>query len=345
MSNYERTKYNAVLQYFHCRLNGQGMMEASQSSAQLFWRNHASEKYRPLIIRTWARQYLANKTISKSKQGVHIKTFSLLSDEAIALKIIAWFRSQDSQKRDLHMLKKYVDEEIIMDEVEQHRTVSLSTLSRFLLNNGFSFKRITKQVYMDGHEREDVVEYRKAFAADMIELRKRMDKFDDNDYSIVTPPTLKEGDRKLVMVTHDESTFYANDYKVTVWLGQNEHVLRKKGLGGSLMVSEFLCPCHGSISRVIKACGKDNWWTSEDMTNQLKNEAIDNFEKMHPNRQGLFLFDQSSNHAAMPPDALLVSKINLHDTRVKIHEEETLRKTFFQVPGSVENHPQDFMIE
>lgn len=329
MSNYERTKYCAVLNYFYNRLNGYGKMDASKISAELFWRKDASETYRPFIIRTWARQYLKNRMIPKSNQGRHIKTYSLLSDETIAMKVLAWFRSQDPQKRDLHMLKTYIDDEIIMNEVGQHRSVSISTLNRFLLNNGFSFKKITKQVYMDGHEREDVVEYRKTFAADMMALKKRMETFDDNDYSVVVQPVLEEGQKKLVMVTHDESTFYANDYKNIVWLGYDERVLRKKGLGGSLMVSEFLCPCHGSVSRVIKACGQDNWWTSADMVNQLKNEAIDNFERMHPDCQGLFLFDQSSNHAAMAPDALLVEKLNLNDSRVPIQEPKTLRDTFF----------------
>lgn len=123
-----------------------------------------------------------------------------------------------------------------------------------------------------------------------------METFDDIDYSNVIEHTLEPGEKNLIMVIHDESTFYANDFKVVNWLENNEHVLRRKGLGGSLMVSEFLCPCHGSISQVIKACGKDNWWTSKDMIQQLKNDAIPTFEKMHPGCEGLFLFDQSSNH-------------------------------------------------
>lgn len=67
---------------------------------------------------------------------------------------LAWFRAQDSQKRDLYMLKTYIDDEIIMDEVEQHRSVSISTLNRFLLNNGFSFKKLrSKSIWMDTRER------------------------------------------------------------------------------------------------------------------------------------------------------------------------------------------------
>lgn len=82
---------------------------------------------------------------------------------------------------------------------------------------------------MDGHEREDVVQYRKTFAAEMMELKRRMESFDDSDYDVTVQPDLEEGEKKLIMVTHDESTFYANDYKAVIWLGYDERVLRKKG--------------------------------------------------------------------------------------------------------------------
>ncbi|KAI9480366.1 MAG: hypothetical protein EXX96DRAFT_537641 [Benjaminiella poitrasii] len=44
------------------------------------------------------------------------------------------------------------------------------------------------------------------------------------------------------MVMHDGSTFYTNDYKVSNWLKSSEYELRRKCLGGSLMVSKLLLP-------------------------------------------------------------------------------------------------------
>jgi len=47
------------------------------------------------------------------------------------------------------------------------------------------------------------------------------------------------------------------------------------------------------------------------ITNQKTERAIASFERTHPGMIGLFCFDQSSNHQAMPEDALVASKMNL----------------------------------
>lgn len=60
-------------------------------------------------------------------------------------------------------------------------------------------------------------------------------------------PVLSEGQKKIVIVTHDESTFYSNDGKEDLWLKGNGNAIRKKSPGGSIMVSEFQCACHGTM--------------------------------------------------------------------------------------------------
>jgi hypothetical protein len=115
------------------------------------------------------------------------------------------------------------------------------------------------------------------------------------------------------MVTHDESTFYANDGKEKGWFQQGETQLRGKGPGLSIMVSEFQCPCHGTmrydgqISRKLFYAGanRDGYWTCEDLVKQLKDEVIPIFNALHQGCIGLFLFDQSANHTAYAPDALV----------------------------------------
>lgn len=107
-----------------------------------------------------------------------------------------------------------------------------------------------KDVYKDGHEREDVVAYRIEWAKRMMEHKTRMAEFVGGEDGVEEVWTYNPGateEPRLVMVTHDESTFYANDYKQVMWLEGDESVLRKKGLGGSLMVSEFQCACHGTM--------------------------------------------------------------------------------------------------
>ena len=63
---------------------------------------------------------------------------------------------------------------------------------------------------------------------------------------VVAPPRLQVWDRRHIFVTHDECIFYSNDAKKTMWLEDGEGIIRQKGQGGSVMISDFLCPCHGA---------------------------------------------------------------------------------------------------
>ena len=102
-------------------------------------------------------------------------------------------------------------------------------------------------MYVDGHEREDVVAYRQKWAAEMVEHKKCMETYVEDDEATVCQPDLLPRQNKIVMVTHDESTFYSNESNSELWLHDTEQMLRKKGPRGSIMVSEFQCPCHGTM--------------------------------------------------------------------------------------------------
>src|SRR5207237_7375024 len=152
----------------------------------------------------------------------------------------------------------------------------------------------------------DVVLYRQEWAKQMLEYRRKMETYEGDEMEKVNPPTeLNEGEKKLVLVTHDECTFYSNDVKKTMWLKKGESVIRKKGQGGSLMVSDFLCPCHGPLrlpaeraaelqlpeeAREIIEPGKsrDGWWKSDNMVKQLEERAIPIFNALHPGCVGKF---------------------------------------------------------
>ena len=68
---------------------------------------------------------------------------------------------------------------------------------------GFKQVNHTKGVYFDGHERDDVVAYHKTFVNKLSELDRRC-LYDGHD------PDLLPGEKPLIVVHHDESTFYAN---------------------------------------------------------------------------------------------------------------------------------------
>lgn len=79
---------------------------------------------------------------------------------------------------------------------------------------GYKWKEVQKGVFIDGHEREDIVEYRKTF---LEEMRLHLPYFVEfsEDGSILEKDCLDdcavEGPnwRPIIMITHDKSTFLA----------------------------------------------------------------------------------------------------------------------------------------
>ena len=53
----------------------------------------------------------------------------------------------------------------------------------------------------------------------------------------------------------------------------------------------------------------DPLWDTKQLIDQIRS-AIKIFEMAHPNCQALFIFDQSSAHASLPPDALKAFEMN-----------------------------------
>ena len=123
--------------------------------------------------------------------------------------------------------------------------------------------------------------------------------------------------------THDGNTF--------MWVEDGKAPLRPKGDGNSIMVSEFLCPCHGVMkvspeqarhngwdftsTGVVLYIGKnrDGYWDHARLVDQFRNIAIPMFNYLHPNKTAIFAFDNSQAHHKMAYDALNVNKLKLGD--------------------------------
>ncbi|CAG8654420.1 14932_t:CDS:2, partial [Cetraspora pellucida] len=98
--------------------------------------------------------------------------------------------------------------------------------------------------------------------------------------------------------------------------------------GSSIHVSEFICETIGQLclSQEEKEANDllpDNEclpytdaciiWTNEDGIKQVSERAISIFERTHPRKVALFMFDNSCNHNSFAEDALLVSQMNMKD--------------------------------
>jgi hypothetical protein len=95
---------------------------------------------------------------------------------------------------------------------------------------------------VDGHEREDVREYHeKVFIPQWYTFQPRLVCFDESGAWWI-PDILPQGEKPLVLVTHSESTFNANDGKRQLWMFNGKPPLRPKSKGKGIMVSAFLTP-------------------------------------------------------------------------------------------------------
>ena len=72
---------------------------------------------------------------------------------------------------------------------------------------------------MDSHERPDVVEYcNKTFLHLMAEYQKKMVKWELKESELMcVDPVLELGEKQIIALFQDKSSFHANEYKRTIW--------------------------------------------------------------------------------------------------------------------------------
>jgi hypothetical protein len=103
-----------------------------------------------------------------------------------------------------------------------------------------------------------------------------------------------------------------------------DQILQRKGCGRLIHISDFIFESTGRLvvlnedgSVKHEACkiiypgsGGDPYWDKNQFLAQVKNAAIPVFEEANPGKQALFIFDQSSAHAALPDNALRAFEMN-----------------------------------
>ncbi|KIJ43854.1 hypothetical protein M422DRAFT_169388, partial [Sphaerobolus stellatus SS14] len=255
-------------------------------------------------------------------------------------------------------------------------TISEVTAYRWLGKLGYQNKEAKKGLFIDGHERADVIQSRMRYIAKIREYQSFMPIIDNNTLEI-TNPFLPSGCTLMIAVHHDEMSVATNEQHRRVWVKEGQQPLRKKGNGRSIHVSDFILETTGRLAltlkqleaqkrlplqrqlkitdaRVIIHPGKngDAWWDCSQLMEQIKN-AIPIFEFLHPNAIGIWIFDCSSAHEAFAENSLNVKNMNinpggkqrcLHPTTIPLNnppplagEEDTRGKPQLMVYGN--DHP------
>lgn len=346
LSGQDLVRHRAVLSYLKIQ-RVRTKDETRKSLAFVVARCYGRRSYfaRRLII--WEKTWIAELKIEEGRQGCFAKIKSWLNDEGVALAARDWIANVGEHITAYGLAKaigEYLDSQNSIDTLQElfgpnGNRIRARTARRWLRKMGLKYDTVKKGVFVDGHERGDVVEYRQnVFIPKWREFQNRLVIFDEEG-NWSPPSTLLPGEKPLMLCTQAESTFNANDGKRVIWMENGKQPIRPKGRGKGIMVSGFLTP--GGVLSIPESIsdaellqnevdwpllpdgkpvrcglqfleyGKDNYWNGDKMVDHAIKVAAHIFPYAFPGCQGLFAFDNASNHCSFAADALVASKMNL----------------------------------
>jgi hypothetical protein len=97
--------------------------------------------------------------------------------------------------------------------------------------------------------------------------------------------------------------------------------LLPKSKGTLIMISGFICQCHGFMSgndnkktyQTFEAgTARDGWFTNEDLVKRFQG-CVGLMKELHLNIELVIAFDISMTHRARAPDGLDASRLNFSD--------------------------------
>jgi hypothetical protein len=181
---------------------------------------------------------------------------------------------------------------------------------------GYRWKRNLKGQYVDGHERQDVVDYHQnIFLPDIMEFEGRMRWWtEDHRWDLLPSVT-----RAMVLWYHDETSFQAHNRCQTAWYhNSTTPVPYAKGEGASIMIADFISAYYGWLrspdgqesAQVVFQAGKvrEGYFTNDDIVAQVEH-AMEILAKYYPNKDHVFVYNCASTHLKRSKEALSASKM------------------------------------
>ena len=138
----------------------------------------------------------------------------------------------------------------------KRKGIRARTARRWLACLGFHWTDVRKGVYIDSHERPDVVQERMGFLEQLEGLRPYLVEFDK--FGGIKPKIYPRGCEigglhpPVILVTHDESTLNSNEARLRVWIAPESTYLRPKGRGRGIIISDFLWYMAVSQQKVLR---------------------------------------------------------------------------------------------
>lgn len=203
------------------RLKGLGRVAASKEIARQWHEKlDGSSDHFARRIRALARHYQIFEQLPKERRGGFKNSRSILKNETVRNSARAWLFQQGKGKVTPIKFKHGLNNIILPSlGIFPSKPLCERTARRWLVKLGWQRTTIKKGVYLDGHERSDVVKYRQEeFLPQMLEYERRMARYElvGNDLICMTP-TLQPNEKELIPEFHDESSFHAFEHTSSVW--------------------------------------------------------------------------------------------------------------------------------
>ena len=203
------------------RLRGLGRIEASKEIARQFHQKlEGSSGHFACRIRLLACHYQIFEQLPREREGGIRNACSILKNEAVRRASRAWLIQQQKGKVTPVKFQKGLNEIILPSlSIYPSKPLCERTARHWLVKLGWQCTKIKKGVYVDGHERADIVSYcQNDFLLKMVEYECRMAKYErvGDDLRCIAP-ILQPGKQELIPEFYDESSFHAFEHTTSVW--------------------------------------------------------------------------------------------------------------------------------
>ena len=300
-------------------------------------------------VRRWIDEFVQNGgEFSDTQQGHYVRDNTLMSNEEICEKARVYVRANAAPRGRPNLTSnafcQWVNNDLLPNSVLEPghpRRVSVETARKWLHELGFDILQLSKGVFIDGHERSDVVESRVKFLRTMTEYGfLRPDNAPTEEAAKALPADVphmskEEGEKRIVWF-HDESAYNTAEDTPILWGEKGKLPIKPKGRGSSIMVSEFIEEQDGYLAlsdqqyefevahnerqdigksalKILKIGEQqEGYWNSERFMKQVA-EGVKIAEVKYLPSQGyhhIWCFDHSCGHTAYAENALIASKMN-----------------------------------
>lgn len=218
----DKERHEMVRDFMRMKLKNWDLSRKEVSHVVALGRGKSGFVERSLL--QWVRSWQQSGVIEKGRKGRHSKVVSWLDDEKVAMRVREWIRMKGEEVTSQTLAAAFADvlkeveeeeevenlivetfEEVQREEMEMREksvttqvSIQARTAREWLNRLGYRWKNVSKGVYIDGHERQDVVEYRKWFVKEWFDMQPYVREWEEiyDENGVVTGLKKKQKEKK-----------------------------------------------------------------------------------------------------------------------------------------------------